>query len=67
MLGKIRHDFQQNLFKTRLTELLNLEHPLVKLSQEIAASNRKKACVEQEESLRLRGRKLASKRKKACV
>ena len=36
MLGKIRHDFQQNLFKTRLTELLNLEHPLVKLSQEIA-------------------------------
>ena len=36
MLGKIKPDFQQNLFKTRLTELLNLEHPLVKLSQEIA-------------------------------
>ena len=35
MLGKINPDFQQNLFKTRLTELLNLEHPLVKLSQEI--------------------------------
>ena len=36
MLGKIKPDFQQNLFKTRLIELLNLEHPLVKLSQEIA-------------------------------
>ena len=36
MLGKIKPNFQQNLFKTRLTELLNLEHPLVKLSQEIA-------------------------------
>ena len=36
MLGKIKPNFQQNLFKTRLTELLNLEHPLMKLSQEIA-------------------------------
>lgn len=36
MLGKIKPDFQQNLFKTRLTELINLEHPLVKLSQEIS-------------------------------
>ena len=36
MLGKIKPDFQQNLFKTRLIELLNLEHPLVKSSQEIA-------------------------------
>ena len=35
MLGKIKPDFQQNLFKTRLTELINLEHPLVKLSQEV--------------------------------
>ena len=36
MLGKIKPDFQQNLFKTRLTELINLEHPLVKLAQEIS-------------------------------
>ena len=36
MLGKIKPDFQQNLFKTRLTDLINLEHPLVKLSQEIS-------------------------------
>ncbi|MBA0882910.1 IS5 family transposase [Flavobacterium undicola] len=35
MLGKIKPDFQQNLFKTRLTDLINLEHPLVKLAQEI--------------------------------
>lgn len=35
MLGKIKPDFQQNLFKTRLTQLINLEHPLVKLAQEI--------------------------------
>lgn len=36
MLGKIKPDFQQNLFKTRLTDLINLEHPLVKLAQEIS-------------------------------
>ena len=36
MLGKIKLDFQQNLFKTRLTELINLGHPLVKLAQEIS-------------------------------
>lgn len=36
MLGKIREDLQQNLFKTRLTELINMEHPLVKLAQEIS-------------------------------
>ncbi len=36
MLGKIKPDFQQNLFKTRLTELINMEHPLVKLAQEIS-------------------------------
>jgi transposase, IS5 family len=35
MLGKIKSDFQQNLFKTRLTDLINLGHPLVKLTQEI--------------------------------
>lgn len=36
MLGKIKPDFQQNLFKTRLTELINMEHPLVKLANEIS-------------------------------
>lgn len=36
MLGKIEQDLQQNLFKTRLTELINMEHPLVKLAQEIS-------------------------------
>lgn len=36
MLGKINPDVQQNLFKTRLTELINMEHPLVKLAQEIS-------------------------------
>ena len=36
MLGKIKPDFQQNLFKTRLTDLINLEHPLVKLALEIS-------------------------------
>jgi len=36
MLGKIREDLQQNLFKTRLTELINMEHPLVKLAHEIS-------------------------------
>jgi IS5 family transposase len=36
MLGKIKPDLQQNLFKTRLTELINMDHPLVKLAQEIS-------------------------------
>ncbi len=36
MLGKIKPDLQQNLFKTRLTELINMEHPLVKLANEIS-------------------------------
>jgi transposase, IS5 family len=35
MLGKLKPDFQQNLFQTRLSELVNLAHPLVKLSQEM--------------------------------
>ncbi len=35
MLGKMKSDFQQNLFQTRLTDLINLGHPLVKLAQEI--------------------------------
>jgi IS5 family transposase len=35
MLGKIKIDNQQHLFQTRLTDLINLEHPLVKLTQEI--------------------------------
>jgi transposase, IS5 family len=35
MLGKIKPDFQQNLFQTRLTDLINLEHPLVKLAGEL--------------------------------
>lgn len=35
MLGKIKPESQQHLFQTRLTELLNLAHPLVKLSQEL--------------------------------
>ena len=35
MLGKIKLDFQQNLFQTRLTDLINLGHPLVKLAQEL--------------------------------
>ena len=36
MLGKINPDLQQDLFKTRLTELINMEHPLVKLANEIS-------------------------------
>lgn len=36
MLGKIKPDFQQNLFQTRLTDLINLEHPLVKLANELS-------------------------------
>jgi IS5 family transposase len=35
MLGKIKRDLQQNLFQTRLIELINLAHPLVKLSAEL--------------------------------
>lgn len=36
MLGKIKPDNQQNLFKTRLTDLINLGHPLVKLANEVS-------------------------------
>ena len=36
MLGKIKPNFQQNLFQTRLTDLINLGHPLVKLANEVA-------------------------------
>ncbi len=36
MLGKIKPNFQQNLFQTRLTDLINLGHPLVKLADEIS-------------------------------
>ncbi|NAW50967.1 hypothetical protein GNY06_06130 [Elizabethkingia argentiflava] len=39
MLGKIQPDLQQNLFQTRLTELINMDHPLVKLADEIAWDN----------------------------
>ena len=35
MLGKIKPDFQQNLFLTRLSDLINLRHPLVILSEQI--------------------------------
>ena len=36
MLGKIKPDLQQNLFKTRLTDLINLGHPLIKLADEVS-------------------------------
>lgn len=36
MLGRIEPDFQQNLFKTRLADLINLGHLQVKLSQKIS-------------------------------
>jgi IS5 family transposase len=36
MLGKIKTNNQQNLFKTRLTDLINLAHPLVKLAAEFS-------------------------------
>ena len=36
MLGKIKPDSQQNLFKTRLTDLINLEQPLVKLADKVS-------------------------------
>jgi IS5 family transposase len=35
MLGKIKPNLQQNLFQTRLTDLINLSHPLVKLADEL--------------------------------
>jgi len=35
MLGKIKPNFQQNLFQTRLLDLINLEHPLIKLAGEL--------------------------------
>ena len=35
MLGKIKPDNQQNLFQTRLTDLINLCHPFVKLAMEL--------------------------------
>lgn len=36
MLGKLKPDFQQNLFKIRLTDFIDLSHPLVKLAGEIS-------------------------------
>lgn len=36
MLGKINTDLQQNLFRTRLTELINMGHPIVKLAKELS-------------------------------
>ena len=39
MLGKIKVEIQQNLFKTRLVGLVNPGHPLVKLSGEISWSS----------------------------
>jgi IS5 family transposase len=36
MLGKLKPDLQQNLFKIRLTAFINMEHPLVKLAHEIS-------------------------------
>ena len=36
MLGKINTDLQQNLFKTRLTDLINMGHPVVKLAKELS-------------------------------
>jgi hypothetical protein len=36
MLGKIKPDLQQNLFKNGLTDLINLGYPLIKLANEIA-------------------------------
>ena len=35
MLGKLKADSQQKLFQTRLSELINAEHELVKLAQQI--------------------------------
>ncbi len=36
MLGKIKTNNQQDLFKTRLTDLINLAHPVVKLAEELS-------------------------------
>ena len=36
MLGKIKADLQENLFKIRLSDLINLGHPLVKLDNEVS-------------------------------
>ena len=36
MLGKIQTTNQQDLFKTRLTDLINLAHPWVKLAEEFS-------------------------------
>ena len=36
MLGKIKPDFQKNLFKTRLKDLINTEQPLVKLADKVS-------------------------------
>ena len=36
MVGKIKPDSQQILFKTRLTKPINLGHPLVKLADEVS-------------------------------
>lgn len=36
MLGKTKPDLQQDMFKTRLTALIDLGHPLVKLAHEMA-------------------------------
>lgn len=36
MLGKIQADLQQNLFKIRLTDFIDLGHPLVKLAGEFS-------------------------------
>jgi IS5 family transposase len=36
MSGKISPELQQNLFKTRLREFINMGHPLVRLAQEIS-------------------------------
>ncbi|SHM65287.1 hypothetical protein SAMN05444267_10643 [Chryseobacterium polytrichastri] len=35
MLGKLKPNLRYNLLKNRLMELINMEHPLVKLVQEI--------------------------------
>lgn len=35
MLGKIKTNLQQNLFQTRLTDLINLGHTSVKLAGEL--------------------------------
>jgi transposase, IS5 family len=44
MLGKIKPNPQQHLFQTRLTDLINLEHPLVKLAHELDWSKMELHC-----------------------